>query len=57
MEGKDGADTTPDLEEIRVQENKQPLFENDAGKMFPDGKAWFQLSIEGGENKNNSWNL
>lgn len=57
MESKEGADTTPDLKEIRLQENKQLLFENDARKMFPDGKAWFQLSIEGGESRKNSWNL
>lgn len=57
MESKEGTDATPDLEEIRVQENRQPQFENDAGKMFPDGKAWFQLSIEGGESKKDSWNL
>lgn len=39
----------PDHEEIRVQENKQPLFENDAGKMCPNSKTWFQLRKGGGK--------
>lgn len=58
MESKEGADTTPDLEEIRVQENNQPLFENDAQEMFPDGKAWLQLAQkEKRVKKKNSWHL
>lgn len=39
----------PDLEELRVQENKQALFENAAGKMSPSRKAWFQLRKGGGK--------